>query len=287
VGDKGDFVLHFVDHFIPSASSVYSAGRLQRPKRLASSRRCASNMPDGHDTNSQSAPHGAITTFETLMKIRRGRQSGSLDNTVSVDSKYGQVLRSRPRRTRRDTEARQRARDACSYYARLWRTLTDKQQAGWTALGRSTPCRDSEETGACLHGCQALIKLNCALAAVGLPRLLDAPKRAKFGPTPVQRLRITNHQGQFKLELELDRKPRTHIVVLGSRPCSAGISVRNTFSTLGLLPAPKRGWNDITELYVRKFGVPRVGTRVFIRTRQLINGWEDAFKDIHARLPSA
>ena len=219
------------------------------------------------------------------MKIRRGRQTGTLDNTVSVDSKYGQVLRSRPRRTRKDTEARQRARINCAYYAQIWRTLTDEQQAGWTALARRTPCRGSEETGARMHGCQLLIKLNCALAAAGLPRILDAPKPAKFGPNPVKALHLTNREGQFKLELELERATGACLLVLGSRPCSAGISVRNTYSIIGLLRAPKRGRHDITEFYVKKFGVPPVGTRVFIRTRQLINGWEDEFKDVHARVP--
>jgi hypothetical protein len=46
-----------------------------------------------------------------------------------------------------------------------------------------------------------------------------------------------------------------------------------------------RGWCNITDLYVKRFGVPPVGTRVFIRTRQLINGWEDDFKDTDAVVP--
>jgi hypothetical protein len=219
------------------------------------------------------------------MKIRKGRQSGSLDNVVFVNSKYGQVARSKPHRTRQDTEARQLARARCAYYARLWRTLTDEQQAGWTALARRTPCKGSADTGARMHGCQLLVKLNCAQAAAGLPRILDAPKPARLGPNPVQRLHLTNRQGQLKLELELRRGTRAHLLVLGSRPCSAGIRVRNTFSIIGVLLAPKRGRHDITELYLKKFGVPPAGTRIFIRTRQLINGWEDEFKDVHARVP--
>lgn len=221
------------------------------------------------------------------MKIRRGRQTGSLDNSVFVDSKYGQVVRSRPRRTRRDTEARQRARQRCTRYAQLWRTLTDLQQAGWTQLGRQTPCKSSDDPRAHLSGCQMLIKINCVLAAAGLPTVKDAPKRVKFGPNPVKRLQITNQQGRTKLELELDRAPAAYILVLGSRPCSAGLSVRNTYSIIGLLPAPKGRRSDITELYVKKFGVPPVGTRVFIRTRQIINGWEDDFKETNARVPEA
>jgi hypothetical protein len=31
--------------------------------------------------------------------------------------------------------------------------------------------------------------------------------------------------------------------------------------------------NDITVLYIKKYGVPPEGKRVFIRTQQQINGW--------------
>jgi hypothetical protein len=35
-------------------------------------------------------------------------------------------------------------------------------------------------------------------------------------------------------------------------------------------------------IYVKTYGVPPVGARVFIRTRQLISGWEEDFKDTNA-----
>ena len=73
--------------------------------------------------------------------------------------------------------------------------------------------------------------------------------------------------------------------MLGSRWCSRGIWTRgHKFATIGKLP-PARGWSDITALYVNAFGVPPVGQRVFIRTRQLSNGWEDDFKETFADVP--
>ncbi len=129
------------------------------------------------------------------------------------------------------------------------------------------------------------VKLNSALAAVGLPPVMEAPKRVKFGPNPVERLHIGNRQGRITLELELGRAFGGYVVVLGSRPCSAGISVRSSYSTIGLLRAPGRGRKDISALYVKRFGVPAAGMRVFIRTRQLINGWQDEFKDVNALVP--
>ena len=44
---------------------------------------------------------------------------------------------------------------------------------------------------------------------------------------------------------------------------------------LGLLPAPVGGESDITELYVARYGEPEPGKRVFIRTQQQREGWED------------
>jgi len=53
----------------------------------------------------------------------------------------------------------------------------------------------------------------------------------------------------------------------------------------GTMPEAARGCSDITDLYGEAFGVPPVGRRVFIRTRQLINGWEDDFKETWADVP--
>ncbi len=219
------------------------------------------------------------------MKIRKGRQSGTLGGEVSVDSKYGQVVRNRPHRPWRDTEARARSRYSWADNARLWRRLSDQQRAGWMAIARQTPCKSGDESGARLHGCQLLMKINCTLAGAGLPPVKDAPKRVKLGPNPVKGLRIRNRQGKVTLELELDRACAGYLVVLGSRPCSAGISVRNTYSTIGLLRGARRGWHDITALYVKRFGVPPAGWRVFIRTRQIVGGWGDEFADVHALVP--
>ena len=59
------------------------------------------------------------------------------------------------------------------------------------------------------------------------------------------------------------------------------------FRFLGLLPAPVDDWSDITALYVARFGVPTLGTAVFIRTRQQIDGWMDLPKVTSAIVPCA
>ena len=75
--------------------------------------------------------------------------------------------------------------------------------------------------------------------------------------------------------------------MLGAAPCSAGRSSARHFVFLGFLPDAVRGLSDITDLYVARFGVPPVGTKVFIRTQQHIDGWDDLPKQTSAIVPKA
>jgi hypothetical protein len=45
--------------------------------------------------------------------------------------------------------------------------------------------------------------------------------------------------------------------------------------------------SDITELYVARYGVPKAGTAIWIRTCQHIDGWTDVPKVARARVPAA
>ena len=65
------------------------------------------------------------------------------------------------------------------------------------------------------------------------------------------------------------------MIVLATRPRSAGVSFAKHFTILGVLPAAEAGYSNITDLYVARYGIPAAGTRIFIRTRQVLNGWED------------
>jgi hypothetical protein len=46
-------------------------------------------------------------------------------------------------------------------------------------------------------------------------------------------------------------------------------------------PAP---WSDITALYVARFGVPKAGTAIWIRSCQHIDGWTDVPEQLRARV---
>jgi len=210
------------------------------------------------------------------MRIRKGRFSGTLGQEVYVDSKYGQVVRSRPRRPWRPTVGRLSVQHNMVMVVNAWRKLTRKQYEAWTAAARK----------ANMNTYPFFSKINGALAAARLPLVMDPPKPEKLRPNPVGELEILNQSGVITLRLRVPRAPAQHTLVLGSRWCSRGIWTRgNKFAIIGELPEPAGGWSDITDLYVKAFGVPPVGRRVFIRTRQLINGWQDDFKETCADVP--
>jgi len=209
------------------------------------------------------------------MKVRKGRFSGTIGNEVYVDSKYGQVVRSRPRKPSPRTPARVRARRDLGRVASAWRTCTDRQFGAWMVAAAKWG----------LTGFALFCKINCSLAAASLPLVMSPPKPEKFRPNPVEKLVIRNRRSVITIWLRVTEAPVKHTFLLGSPPCSAGRFVRSNYSTLGLVPAPVRGWINITELYVARFGSPPAGSRVFIRTRQLIAGWKDDFKTLNAIVP--
>jgi hypothetical protein len=76
------------------------------------------------------------------------------------------------------------------------------------------------------------------------------------------------------------------IMVFGAAPCSAGRKKCRNVAYLGLLPVPVGGESDITEMYVERYGEPKPGERVFIRTRRQRNGWEGYNKDTSEVVPA-
>ena len=220
-----------------------------------------------------------------IMRELSNPQSGTLGTTVSLKTRYGQVRRQyvKPRNPR--SPAQMRIRSNLGRVAARWRALSDEQRGAWTIAARKARSRRRLGQSGYLTGCQFFIKINCARAAVGLSPLMDPPAAPDFDANPVSGLVITNTDGAIALKLKVSGTPDADIVVLGIGPRSAGVSYAWNFVTLGLLPAPSRGLSDITDLYVARFGVPAAGMRVFIRTRQQINGWEDAPRQFSAVVP--
>jgi hypothetical protein len=212
-------------------------------------------------------------------------QTGKQGPTVAVLTRYGQILRQYVKPKDPHSPAQMRIRSNLGRVSARWRVLTPEQRQAWALAASEAKSRPRLGKSTALSGCQFFIKINCARAAIGLEPLADPPALPQFGSNPVEGLAITNTRGSITLKLSVAAAPESRVTVYGAAPCSAGISFVRDFTILGPLPEPVRGVSDITDIYVARYGVLRVGSQIFIRTRQQINGWEDQPKQVSAIVP--
>jgi hypothetical protein len=220
------------------------------------------------------------------MKILDIPQSGKCGISVSVQSRFGQFRRALvvPKDPRTNDQVR--VRSALGRFSGLWNKLTDEQRRLWNARANEERSHPRLGKNGRLTGQQLFVKINCILASVGKPMVTTPPDRPRFPDNPVGELSITNSNGVIALELSVSRTPAADIIVRGAAPCSQGVSFVRDFTILGLLLVASPGASEITEMYVKRYGIPREGSRVFIRTNQEMEGWEDNFKQTTAVVPS-
>ena len=219
------------------------------------------------------------------MRILDIPQSGKIGLYVSVRTRYGQTRRHRGVIRKKPSPSQIRVRAAFALVVALWRSLSEAQRALWGPAGEDTSSRPKLGQCGSLPGYVLFMKLNTTLIYQGLPPVLTPTNRPKFRANPVGPLVATNDGGVLDLKLSVPRAPTTRILVLGTAPRSAGVTFAKHFTILGVLPVAEAGYSHITDLYVARYGVPPVGTRVFIRTRQVLDGWEDIPEQTAALVP--
>jgi hypothetical protein len=222
-----------------------------------------------------------------MAKVSKNPASGKQGNTVSYDTPYGQAERETAVVANPRSNAQVRVRSTLSKFAARWRTLSDQQRATWITYAHGVQSEPRLGQSGRLTGCQLYIKINCTLSLTGEPSTDTPTDRPDFGTNPVGALTITNDDGDISLKLAVPRAPSHYVLVLGTAPCSAGVAVPRRFVILGALPAAVARVCDVSDLYTARYGVPPVGMRIFIRTVQVANGWEDFPKDTTAIVPKA
>lgn len=213
-------------------------------------------------------------------------KTGKRGNVVAYRSRYGQVTREYivPRDPHTETQMNRRAAFGRARF--LWGRLTDEQRFAWNNRAEGSRTRRRLNSSSRMSGYLLFIRINCNLSAIGLPMVLDAPDRPRFVANPVGQFIIANTKGVIALKLKVSGTPAADIVVLGSKPCSAGTTYVDHFIILGLLPDPDRGLSNITDIYLAKHPVLPPGSRVFIQTVQQIDGWQDLPMRTSAVVPS-
>ena len=178
---------------------------------------------------------------------------------------------------KRGSAARSRAWDAFGGASCGWGDLTEDQYRAWDEAAKQEKRRRRWPQGRRFTGQNLFTEINSHQSFLGLPPYLYPPERPVFGLDRPGPLMAGNGWDGFTLKLGVPKVPAGHTLVFGSPPCPAGRRVWRDFRFLGLLPAPDGGASDIAGIYGKKFGNPRAGSRIFIRTWQQINGWRDSF----------
>jgi len=218
------------------------------------------------------------------MKRESIPKSGRVGDTVYYIGRYGPVAREHVDPKNPRTQQQQDHRDNVRVVSARWRTLTPQQRAAW-CLATASTCFVAE-TGqrARLNGYNFFVSLNTRRADLGLPQFDLPPAQPVFPPNPVDELVLIETAGTVTLKLRVTGPPAQYTLVYGPAPMSSAVRYVDHFPFLGRLPPTKDGWCDITELYVPRYRVPKVGEAVWIRTCQHIDGWTDTPKVLRARL---
>ena len=212
-------------------------------------------------------------------------QSGKVGNTVNLRTRFGQIQRQYTIPKDPKSPAQMRIRSNLGHIAPRWRELEQEQRDAWTLAGQDAETRHRLGQSAALKGFNLFLKLNCSRAALGLSQFVVPPPLPQFGANPVGDLSATNDHGVITLKLYVPSAPAQYTVVYGAAPCSAGRSSTQHFNILGFLPAPVEDMSDITDLYVAMYGRVPARSRIFIRTQQHIDGWDDLPKQTTAIVP--
>ena len=221
------------------------------------------------------------------MKISSIPKSGRKGSVVYLNTRYGKVARQYvcPRNPR--TPEQQIHRSNLRAVLRRWRTLTPEQRAAWCIAAANKYFVTETGRQVRFNGYNFFASLNTRRADLDLPQFDLPPAEPVFGPNPVTELEVTNTGGKITLKLRVPSPPAQYTLVQGSKPVRTAVRCVQHYPFLGLLPPPKDGWSDITELYVARFGVPKAGTAIWIRTCQHIDGWTDVPKVARARVLAA
>ena len=176
----------------------------------------------------------------------------------------------------RRTAAQRRTQQGLTQCSQGWNDLlTEEQRIAWRRLAESLPRRVRNGRFYRFRGHQVFRAINMVLTLLGREPRTDPPPEPKFGVNPRVTLRIKGTSRGPTLKLIVSGTPTADIMVFASPPWKAGRTYCGDYRFIGLLSAPVEHVSDITRLYIKKFGVPPPNTRVFIRTWQVVDGWED------------
>ena len=221
------------------------------------------------------------------MKIKDVPQVGKLGLTVTWPGRYGLIRRilATPRNPR--TGPQQVIRQYLASQAAAYDQLTDQQQEAWIATAAQMQSKPTLGQSGPLTGLQLFTKVNCALLAIGGEPVSTPPAKPLLEPLPIDALAVTNAAGVIAIKLHTTDSPPDGTMLRACAPQKSGCRRGVSYRLLGTLDSPVSNYITITTAYTSHFGVPAVGTRVFVSVNANVDGYEGIPLVFSGRVPAA
>ena len=197
---------------------------------------------------------------------------GSISGTVYSRNRFGLYTRRRVAPINPRTAAQSLRRELLAALAANWRNLDPAFQDGWRALAERFAASDSLGQNIRLTGTQLYVGLNARRILVGLPRLDEPPPDIGTPPT-LSSVILTVDSTAPDMNISFTPTPLVGAIVIeGAAPVSAGVNFvgRNKFRLLKTARPANPGATITSPIqfsseYIQRFGVPPIGSKVFIR----------------------
>ena len=221
------------------------------------------------------------------MKILEIPESGKCGLTVTWRGRTGLYRRAYVVPRNPNTPEQTNARTNLAASASAYRALDAAAQDAWNSAALKLRTRSRLGSSGPLTGLQFYTKINSVLRLLGQDPVDVPPGQPNFPAVAPQNLVITNTSGVIALKLTCPGNPGEYTMIRACAPQNAGVRRTPNCAFIGTCPAPAAGSADITSLYVGRYGVPSVGTRVFVQANVMVDGFESARFTWSALVPTA
>ena len=159
------------------------------------------------------------------------------------------------------------ARAILASVSSLWATLTPEQVVAWN----SYKVTSSDRFGV-MHiygGKTAFVRLNCNLTNIATSVILDPPVGA-VSPIAIEIVHLIVDSTTSTMTVTTAATPLGYAKVFATAPLPANVSrpAKSAFRFFTIFDSSVGGTYDFTTAYIARFGLPPVGSRVFL---QLVN----------------
>ena len=151
--------------------------------------------------------------------------------------------------------------------------LTTAQQDAWNVAAAKHHTKPSLGQSGPLTGLQLFVKINTNLTFLGQESVIVPPPVPAFDAVAPQSLQIVLVLGVPKITLTCPTSVGENTVISACAPVNSGVRRAPQLKIMGTCPAAVQGSANITGLYESTFGLPALGSRIFVSAHLMTDGW--------------